>query len=88
MTMMMGQDMHSNHCAQVDTADQAKVTPFLHLLHKYKAFSSSFNYPIRLIAPLGTTLELLHLGVGYIHSPSEYDTGNPSYINILGYYSL
>lgn len=51
---MLTKEIHANNCVKVDTAGQATVTSFLHLLDNYKAFSGSLLYPIYLVTALDT----------------------------------
>lgn len=74
--------MHINSYAQVDSAVQVTVTPFLHLLLNYEAFSDSCPCPIYLVAALDTNSKALPLGVDYIQIPSEDDIGQTSYIDV------
>ena len=61
-TSLSSSYLHTAHRAQVDTTAQATVTPFLHLLHGYKAYDDSFKCPIRLVATLDSNAKTNPIG--------------------------
>ena len=83
---MKGETLHDVYCAQVDTATETMVTPYQHLLHKYRKYNESFRYPIRLVAALDSNAAVSPLREGLLHIPSEDENGRSSIVIIHCYY--
>ena len=56
---MKGEALHDVYRAQVDTAAETTVTPYLYLLHKYRIYSEFFWFPIFLVAALDSNADVL-----------------------------
>ena len=72
---MKGEVLHNVYPAQVDTAAEATVTPYQHLLHMYRPYTDTSKYPIRLVAALDSNACVSPLGEGLLHIPSEDKNG-------------
>ena len=88
INLMMGKDIQVAHCARIDTAAEASVTPFIDILHDYKAYDDKCRCPIRLVAALDTNSKVQPKGEGYLHIPGHTPYSNqPCIIRVRCYYS-
>ena len=84
---MKGEVIHDVYRAQVDTAAEATVTPFQHLLHSYRPYTETFKCPIRLVAALDSNATVSPLGEGLLHIPSEDENARSAMVPVRCYYS-
>ena len=65
--------LHVNYAApraQLDTGDRVSCTDKLYILHDYCAYDGDFPCPVRLIAALDKSNQVLPLGEGYLYVPA------------------